>query len=107
LLRAPEVFSGNGDTLTEWFKWASEASGIKITPKILRDWFACKMGELGVADRYVDAFCGRVPRSVLARHYTDFSPRTVEADIRRCRPESSRIEFDRLVMPYGVDYFLF
>jgi hypothetical protein len=21
-----------------------------------------------------DAFCGRVPRSVLARHYTDFSP---------------------------------
>jgi len=24
--------------------------------------------------RYVDAFCGRVPRSVLARHYTDFSP---------------------------------
>ena len=25
-------------------------------------------------DRYVDAFCGRVPRSVLARHYTDFSP---------------------------------
>ena len=32
------------------------------------------MGELSVADRYVDAFCGRVPRSVLARHYTDFSP---------------------------------
>jgi len=35
---------------------------------------AREMGELGVADRYVDAFCGRVPRSVLARHYTDFSP---------------------------------
>jgi hypothetical protein len=32
------------------------------------------MGELGVADRYVNAFCGRVPRSVLARHYTDFNP---------------------------------
>jgi intergrase/recombinase len=32
------------------------------------------MGRLGVPDRYVDAFCGRVPRSVLARHYTDFSP---------------------------------
>ena len=40
----------------------------------MREWFACEMGELGVADRYVDAFCGRVPRSVLARHYTDFSP---------------------------------
>jgi hypothetical protein len=32
------------------------------------------MGRLGVPDRYVDAFCGRVPQSVLARHYTDFSP---------------------------------
>ena len=31
------------------------------------------MGRLGVPDRYVDAFCGRVPRNVLARHYTDFS----------------------------------
>ncbi|MEM3506079.1 MAG: hypothetical protein QW589_01440 [Candidatus Bathyarchaeia archaeon] len=23
---------------------------------------------------YVDAFCGRVPRSILAKHYTDYSP---------------------------------
>lgn len=27
---------------------------------------------VGVPDRYVDAFCGRVPRSV--GEYTDFSP---------------------------------
>ena len=47
---------------------------IKISPQILREWFACGMGSLGVPDRYVDAFCGRVARSVLARHYTDFSP---------------------------------
>jgi len=56
------------------FRKASEASGIKITPQVLRDWFACEMGRLEVPDRYVDAFAGRVPRSVLARHYTDFSP---------------------------------
>jgi intergrase/recombinase len=31
------------------------------------------MGELGVQDRYIDAFCGRVSKSVLARHYTDYS----------------------------------
>jgi integrase len=48
--------------------------GVKITPQVLREWFACEMGRLGVPDRYVDAFCGRVPRSVLAKHYTDFSP---------------------------------
>jgi intergrase/recombinase len=53
---------------------ARKKTGINITPQILREWFACEMGRLGVPDRYVDAFCGRVPRSVLARHYTDFSP---------------------------------
>ena len=55
-------------------KRGQERTGIHITPKVLRDWFCSEMGELGVADRYVDAFCGRVPRSILARHYTDFSP---------------------------------
>jgi integrase len=77
-----KIFSGNGDTLTEWFKWASEASGIKITPKMLRDWFACEMGELGVADRYVDAFCGRVPRSVLGEALHGLLARAAEAHIR-------------------------
>jgi intergrase/recombinase len=31
------------------------------------------MTEQGVQDRYIDAFCGRTPKSVLARHYTDYS----------------------------------
>jgi integrase/recombinase XerD len=48
--------------------------GINLNPQILREWFCSEMGRLGVPDRYVDAFCGRVPRSVLAKHYTDFSP---------------------------------
>ena len=29
---------------------------------------------LEVQDRYVDAFCGRMPQSILARHNTDYSP---------------------------------
>ncbi len=56
------------------FGEAVKKTGIYITPKILREWFCSEMGRLEVPDRYVDAFCGRVPRSVLARHYTDFSP---------------------------------
>jgi intergrase/recombinase len=36
------------------------------------------MLRLGVSETYVDAFCGRVPKSVLARHYTDFSPQKLE-----------------------------
>ncbi len=51
-----------------------EKTGLRITPQLLRDWFCDEMGNKGVQDRYIDAFCGRVPKSVLARHYSDFSP---------------------------------
>jgi integrase len=54
------------------FEKASRKCEFKIKPKDLRDWFADKMGSLGVQDRYVDAFQGRAPKSILARHYSDF-----------------------------------
>lgn len=56
----------------------NERLGISITPQVLRKWFATEMARLGVPDRYVDAFCGRVPRSVLARHYSDYSQETLK-----------------------------
>jgi integrase len=60
------------------FRKASQRSGVKITAKTLREWFCCQLGELGMPDRYVDALCGRVPKSVLARHYTDYSPQKLK-----------------------------
>ena len=66
----------------DYLQWRSmkirERTGIKITPKMLREWFCCEMGKLGVPDRYVDAFCGRVPKSVLAKHYTEYSPENLK-----------------------------
>jgi len=56
------------------FKKASQRSGVKLTPQVLRFWFANELGRLGVADRFIDALQGRTPRSILARHYSDFSP---------------------------------
>jgi integrase len=53
---------------------ARRKSGIEITPQVLREWFAEEMTNLGVSERYIDAFCGRIPRSVLAKHYTDYRP---------------------------------
>ncbi|MEM3565827.1 MAG: tyrosine-type recombinase/integrase [Candidatus Bathyarchaeia archaeon] len=61
------------DFKVEW-KIAQEKTGLKLTSKSLRDWFAEEMGRLGVADRYIDALQGRTPASILARHYTDYSP---------------------------------
>jgi intergrase/recombinase len=57
---------------------AREKTGIDVTPQKLRQWFCSEMLRLGVSETYVDAFCGRVPKSVLARHYTDFSPQKLE-----------------------------
>ena len=53
---------------------ARERTDLRITPQRLREWFCCEMAVLGVNDRYIDCFCGRTPKSVLARHYTDYSP---------------------------------
>jgi integrase len=61
---------------TQWRRqWnqVKENSEIWITSKMLRMWFCSEMSTLGVSDRYVDAFCGRTPKSVLSRHYTDFN----------------------------------
>jgi len=74
----PRLFPISKRHVLRIFKRAGEISGIKITPQLLRDWFCCEMGELRVQDRYVDAFCGRVPRSILARHYTDYSPKKLK-----------------------------
>jgi intergrase/recombinase len=40
----------------------------------LKEWYCGEMGKLGFSDRYIDAFCGRTPKLVLARHYTDYNP---------------------------------
>ena len=70
----PKLFPISKRQVLRIFHRATEISGVKVHPQLLRDWFSCELGNLGVQDRYVDAFCGRVPKSVLARHYTDYSP---------------------------------
>jgi len=47
--------------------------GSRSLRRFLRAWFFDEMGRLGMPERYVDAFCGRAPKSVLARRYSDFS----------------------------------
>ncbi len=60
------------------FKKTSKKCGININPHLLRSVFAREMALKGVQPQYVDAFCGRVPASVLARHYSDFSPEVLK-----------------------------
>jgi len=76
--KGDRIFVGR-NVLYRAFNKARETTGLDITPQKLRDWFCEEMGNLGVSDRYIDAFCGRVPKSVLAKHYTDYSPKKLKA----------------------------
>lgn len=73
------LFTCSGQTLTRHIREASnEVESLKITPQVLRIWFCNEMNRLDVADRYIDAFCGRTPKSVLAKHYSDYTPRKLQ-----------------------------
>jgi len=64
--------------LNHAFKKVSNKTGIHIYPHLLRAVFAQEMGLRQVPDRYIDAFCGRIPSSVLARNYSDYSPEVLK-----------------------------
>ena len=72
--RSERLFPMQRQEVVELWKTAKDKTGMNITPQKLRQWFCSEMMRLGVSEIYIDAFCGRAPKSVLARHYTDFSP---------------------------------
>jgi integrase len=72
--RSSRIFPMQRHEVVELWKSARENTGLNITPQKLRRWFCSEMLKLGVSETYIDSFCGRVPKSVLARHYTDFCP---------------------------------
>jgi integrase len=53
---------------------AKQKTGLDITPQRLGEFFCMEMANLNVSDRFIDASCGRTPKTVLARNYTDYSP---------------------------------
>jgi len=76
--RSQRLFPMQREEVVELWKVVRDKTGIDITPQKLRQWFCSEMLRLGVSETYVDAFCGRAPKSVLARHYTDCSPQKLE-----------------------------
>ena len=83
--RSQRIFPMQRQEVIELWRIAREKTGINITPQKLRQWFCSEMLRLGVSETYVDAFCGRVPKSVLARHYTDFSPEKLKEIYEKAR----------------------
>lgn len=71
------IFSISARTIQQDFKNASEQLGLDINPKLLRKVFADRCEKAGIEPKYIDAFCGRTPNSVLDKHYTDYSPESM------------------------------
>ena len=71
--RSDRLFPMQRREVVELWRPAREKTGINVTPQMLRQWFCSELLRLGVSETYVDAFCGRVPKSVLARHYIDYN----------------------------------
>lgn len=68
------LFNVESRTIQNNFKLVSEQLGIDLTPHMLRSVFTEKCSTSGIKDNYIDAFCGRTSPSIIAKHYTDYSP---------------------------------
>lgn len=75
---SPKLFPISQSLFCKMWREAREITEIKLSPRDLRFWFCSEMGRLGVPDRYIDTFCGRIPQRIIARHYTDYSPKTLK-----------------------------
>ncbi|MEM1842446.1 MAG: integrase, partial [Ignisphaera sp.] len=57
--------------------WAAKNN--VLNPKYIRKWVSTKMMQLGISDEVVNFIQGRIPQSVLAKHYLKFSVLADEA----------------------------
>ena len=69
-----KLFSVSPRSIQNDFKNTSEKLGISMVPHMLRTVFAEKCSKAGTKDKYINAFQGRMSQSILAKHYTDYSP---------------------------------
>jgi len=60
-------------TVQDHFNKVANELEIILTPKTLRQNFSSKLTDAGIKDRYIDALQGRIKKSVLAKHYTEYS----------------------------------
>lgn len=80
------IFSVSARSVQQAFKKASEDLGLNINPHLLRKVFADRCGKAGIAEKYINAFCGRTPKTVLQRHYTDYSPEALRGQYDKLEP---------------------
>jgi len=86
--KTPEsrIFPITTHSVNKAFRKAVKKTGIKITPQTLREWFCETLAQAGIPEKYIDAFCGRTPISVIRLHYSDYRPEKLEQVYRKAEP---------------------
>lgn len=80
------VFTISDRMVQNHFKDASEELNVSITPHLLRTIFTEKCTQAKIPDKYIDAFCGRISQSMIAKHYTDYSPNRLREEYNKVEP---------------------
>ena len=79
----------------EPFQKASYQTGVFIKPHFLRTVFTEKCSQAGIEGKYIDAFCGRIPKKVLEANYTVYSPQSLGKQYEKVE--------DVLTLPFSED----
>ena len=91
----PNLFKFSYNTVQEAFQKTSYQTGVFIKPHFLRTIFTEKCTQAGIEGKYIDAFCGRIPKKVLEANYTIYSPQSLKV-------QYDKVE-DLLTLPFFVD----
>ena len=67
------LFTVSKRTVQQSFQRVSKELDFEINPHLLRSVFTNRCTKSGIKDKYIDAFCGRTSKGVLAKHYTAYS----------------------------------
>ncbi len=73
-------------TIEDHFNQASVNCNIELTPKILRLFWANKCRIANIDKDYINAFQGRISKSVLAKHYTDYNIEALKEQYNKLAP---------------------
>ncbi len=91
----PKLFEMSYNTVQETFQKTSYQTGVFIKPHFLRTVFTEKCTQAGIEGKYIDAFCGRIPKKILESNYTVYSPQSLSKQYEKVE------EF--LVLPFSED----
>ena len=91
-----KLFSISARSVQQAFIKASVNLGISLKPHLLRTIFSERCREAGIEKEYIEAFCGRIPKGVLAQNYTNYSPEALRKQYDKVEPYLAFISYEKL-----------